>query len=204
MSFKSVFSAGAILVGSGVALLTGGIAKAEPALPVPSPNVPGIAVVEQLADPVKAAQTLQNAADAASMLTGTPAKAATPAAPTTPPLASASLNVPQNVPWLPSTSTTPATQAIPGSTVPGSVVPGSTATPASTPGAEVTLPQVPGLPVPLPQKLSFPGDLGSLLPGLAPSMTPQQAAAAAAGSPSAAAPSTAPTLASLFPTNALP
>lgn len=182
---RSVLSSTAIVVGAGAALLTGGIAKADPAAPsVPTPNVPGLAVVEQFADPSKAPQMLQAAA---SILNGT---AAAPAAPVTPPpVASASVNLPQ--------------QGLPGMPAATPAVPATPAAPA-TPGIEATLPQLPGMPVPLPQQVSFPGDLASLLPLGAPSMTPAQAAATAATTPSAASPMTAPALASLFPTNALP
>ncbi|CAJ1498169.1 hypothetical protein [[Mycobacterium] burgundiense] len=190
---RSALSTTAIVVGAGAALLTGGIAKADPvapAPPVPAPNVPGLSMVEQFVDPAKAPQLLQNAA---SILTGTPATPAAPAAP--PPVATASVNLPQQLPGMPATAPT----------VPASTLPGMPATPAvPQPGAEITLPQVPGLPVPLPQQVSFPGDLVGLLPGGFSAMTPAQAAATAAGTPSAAAPATAPALASLFPTAALP
>ena len=211
---KSVLSTTAVLVGSGMALLTGGIAKAEPAPPaVPVPSVPGLSMIQQFIDPAKAPQLLQNAA---SILTGVAAPAA-PAAP--PPLASAALNMPQQQPapaapasLLPGIlpATTPATATAPAAGLaPAGIAPAAglapAAGPASTvPSADFTLPQVPGLPVPLPQHLSLPGDLTSLLPGAAPSMTAAQAAAAAAGAPAASAPSVAPALASLFPTNALP
>ena len=51
---KTVLTSSAILLGSSAALLTGGIAKAEPApLPVPTPNVPGINIIQGLMDPAK-------------------------------------------------------------------------------------------------------------------------------------------------------
>ncbi|CAJ1580600.1 hypothetical protein [[Mycobacterium] wendilense] len=198
---RSALSTTAIVVGAGAAMLTGGIAKADPAAPappVPAPNVPGLNVVEQIVDPAAAPQLLQNAA---SILTGTPATPAAPAAP--PPVATASVNLPQQLTGLPGTA-----PGAPASTLPGMPVtaPATTATtPAVTqPGAEITLPQVPGLPVPLPQQVSFPGDLVSLIPGTVNALTPTQAAAVATQAPASAAPGTGAALASLFPTAALP
>ncbi|OBF14485.1 hypothetical protein [Mycobacterium sp. ACS4331] len=211
---RSVLSTSAIIAGGGLALLTGGIAKADPAAPaVPAPSVPGLSVVEQFVDPSKAPQLLQSAA---SILGGTQTAPATPALPLTPPpVASASLNVPQpTLPGMPAAlpgmpGAIPAVPAaLPGmpAALPG--MPAATpAVPASVPGAaqpgaQLTLPQVPGLPVPLPQNLTLPTELTSFLGGT--SMTPAQAAATASGAPSAAYPGTEPALLSLFPTSALP
>ncbi|MFA5711176.1 hypothetical protein [Mycolicibacterium sp.] len=182
---KSALSTTAIVVGAGAALLTGGIAKADPAAPapVPPPNVPGLSMVEQFVDPAVAPQLLQNAA---SVLSGTPATPAAPVAP--PPVATASVNLPQQLPGMPAAAP---------------VAP-ATAPAVTQPGAEITLPQVPGLPVPLPQQVNFPGDLVSLIPGTVNAITPTQAAAVAAQTPASAAPGTGAALASLFPTAALP
>ncbi|BBZ32243.1 hypothetical protein AWB99_22440 [Mycolicibacterium confluentis] len=216
-----MLSTSAIIAGGGLALLTGGIAKADPAAPaVPAPSVPGLSVVEQFVDPSKAPQLLQTAA---SILGGAQTTPATPALPLTPPpVASASLNVPQpTLPGMPAAlpgmpAATPAVPAaLPGMPAATPVVPAALpgmpaltpAVPASAPGAaqpaaQLTLPQVPGLPVPLPQNLTLPTELTSFLGGT--TMTPAQAAATAAGAPSAAYPGTEPALLSLFPTNALP
>ena len=100
--FRSLFSTAAVIVGSGAALLTGGIAKAEPAPPVPAPSVPGLSMIQQFMDPSKAPQMLQAAS---SFLNGAAAPAA-PAAP--PPLASAALNLPQQAaPAVPATASPP-------------------------------------------------------------------------------------------------
>ena len=75
---RSALTTTAIVVGAGAAMLTGGIAKADPAVPappVPAPSVPGLSMVEQFVDPAKAPQMLQNAA---SILTGPPAAPAAP------------------------------------------------------------------------------------------------------------------------------
>jgi hypothetical protein len=200
---RSVLSTTAIIAGGGLALLTGGIAKADPAAPtIPMPNVPGMNVVEQLVDPAKAPQLLQSAA---ALLTSPQVTPATPATPLTPPpMATASLNVPQpTLPGMPGAlpTDTLATGMLPDGSLPVGTMPASTAA-ATEPGASLTLPQVPGLPVPLPQQVSVPTEVTSFLTGT--SLTPAQAAATASGSPAAASPGTAPLLTSLFPTNALP
>jgi hypothetical protein len=203
---RSALSTTAIIAGGGLALLTGGIAKADPvAPPVPVPNVPGVNVVEQLMDPSMAPQLLQAAA---SLFNGQQTVPATPAVPTVPalpvgapPVASASLNVPQPtlpLPGMPGAAT-PTLPGMPGATP---ALPASTAGTATQPGAQLSLPQVPGLPVPLPQQVSLPTEVTSLLGGTA--LTPAQAAATASTPPAAASPGTAPVLTSLFPTSALP
>jgi hypothetical protein len=229
----TLFRATAVVAGSSAALLIGGLmgtAHADPAAPVPAPNIG-----QQLV--AGAPQVLQNLAGA---LGGQPQ--------TPPPLASAAIKVPE-----PSTAGLPgATPAVPGATslVPGasSLVPGAspastTATPglgipgltptlpapatpasgltgipgltptvpaASTPAAgpagllpqaQLNLPQMPFLGVPLPQQISLPGDLTSLITGGVP-------ASPGVSSPglvpvAAAAPVTAPNPL-LFPVSGLP
>lgn len=197
---RSVLSTTAIIAGGGLALLTGGIAKADPAAPtIPMPNVPGMNVVEQLVDPAKAPQLLQSAAALLTSPQVTPANPLTP-----PPMATASLNVPQPaLPGMPGALPTDALTngVLPDGSLPVGTLPAGT-TAATEPGASLTLPQVPGLPVPLPQQVSVPTEVTSFLTGT--SLTPAQAAATASGSPAAASPGTAPLLTSLFPTNALP
>jgi hypothetical protein len=164
----TLLRAAAVVVGGSAALSAGGIANADPAPPVPAPNI--------------GQQLISSVANAPQMLQGlATALGATPPAPATPPpLASASLQMPQ----LPSAAVPGAASALPGaaSLLPGanSLVPGATtSTPAALPGlspaatgpaqllpsAQVGLPQVPFLPVPLPQQLSLPVDLASLAMG---------------------------------------
>ena len=186
----TLLRATAVVAGSSAALLTGGLmgtAHADPAAPVPAPNI-GQQLVTGAGN---APQVLQNLGTA---LSGQPA--------TPPPLAS--IRVPQ-----PSASAVPgATSAVPGATslfpgaapaatsaTPGLGIPGLTPTvaapTATTPGlgipgltptvpaaaapaagpagllpqAQLNLPQLPFLPVPLPQQFSLPGDLTSLMTG---------------------------------------
>jgi len=182
-----------VVVGSSAALIVGGLvgtAHADPAAPVPAPNI-GEQLVTSAAN---APQVLQNLASA---LGGQPQ--------TPPPLASAAIKVPQ-----PSTAGLPgATSAVPGATslIPGAAPAATTATPglgipgltptvpapaapapalagfpgltptvpaAPTPApgpagllpqAQLNLPQMPFLPLPLPQQLSLPGDLTALANG---------------------------------------
>ena len=188
----TLFRATAVVAGSSAALLMGGLmgtAHADPAPPVPAPNI-GQQLVTSAAG---APQVLQNIAGA---LGGQPQ--------TPPPLASAAIKVPQ-----PSTAGLPgASSAVPGATslfpgaapaattaTPGLGVPGLTPTlpapaapapgltgipgltptvPAAAPTtgpagllpqAQLNLPQMPFLPVPLPQQISLPGDLTSLMTG---------------------------------------
>jgi hypothetical protein len=185
-TFWTLVRATAVVTGTSAALLVGGLlgtAHADPAPPMPAPNI-GEQLVTSAAN---APQVLQNLATALG---------AQPPAPA--PLASAGIKVPQ-----PSAAGLPApTSAIPGAapTIPGptSLVPGATAAaPAATsaapgiagipgltptipapaapapatgpagllPSAQVDLPQVPFLPMPLPQQVSLPGDLASVVPG---------------------------------------
>jgi len=181
------------VAGSSAALLAGGLmgtAHADPAPPIPAPNLG-----QQLATTAAGApQVLQNLGTA---LSGQPA--------TPPPLAS--IRVPQPsqaglpgatsaVPGVTSlipgaTSAAPAaTSATPGLGIPGltptlpapaAPAPGLTGIPGLTPTvpaaapttgpagllpqAQLNLPQMPFLPVPLPQQISLPGDLTSLMNG---------------------------------------
>jgi hypothetical protein len=179
-TFWTLLRATTAVVGSSTALLVGGLmgtAHADPAQPIPAPNI-GDQLVTSAAN---APQVLQNLATALG---------AQPPAP--PPLASAAVKVPQPAP----AAIPGATSAIPG---PTSLIPGATAAaPAATgpapglaapipgltptvpapaaavpvtgpaglmPSAQLGLPQMPFLPVPLPQQVSLPGDLSSLTPG---------------------------------------
>jgi hypothetical protein len=183
-----------VVVGSSAALLVGGLmgtAHADPAPPVPAPNIGQ----QLLTSAANAPQVLQNLATNLG---------AQPPAP--PPLASAAIKVPQPSPaGLPgATSAVPgatsllpgaapaATTATPGLGIPGLTptlpapvapapgitgIPGLTPTvPAAAPApmtgpagllpqAQLNLPQMPFLPLPLPQQVSLPGDLTSLLNG---------------------------------------
>ena len=219
--FRNVFTTTAILVGSSAALLTGGIAKADPA-PVPLPPIPGLSMIQGLLDPAKAPQLLQAAS---SVLSGTPAAAAAPVA--APPIASASVNLPQQPAAVPGTAALPATATLPGVATPPATAPAAVpaarcpapphcpaiapaavpaaiapaATPELIPTGQLNLPSLPGLPVPLPQHLSFPGDLdlASLMPG-----TPGAAIAQPGVAPAPSATSPMPGVGALFPTSALP
>ncbi len=204
---RNVLTSTAILVGSSAALLTGGIAKADP-VPIPPP-IPGLAAIQDLFNPAKAPQLLQAAS---SVLTGAPAAPVAPVTP--PPLASASVNLPQQPAAIPATAalpglapatgptlTPPATATLPGITPVSAplVTPPATTLAGFIPSGEINLPSVPGLPIPLPQRLSFPGDLSALMPGIAGSAITQPGVA-----PSASATSPMPSVAALFPTSALP
>lgn len=195
----------AVVVGGSAALLAGGIAHADPAPSVPVPNM-----TDQLVNAAaNAPQMLQ------SLATALGAKPPAPATP--PPLASATLPMPQ----LPPGGAPGAASAVPGATsmvpganslVPGagSLLPGATptapaASPTTTgpsqlmPSAQVGLPQVPFLP-PLPQQLSLPGDLASLAPRGAPHGVQP-------GAPAVSTPGVAPAAPSnplLIPLSALP
>jgi hypothetical protein len=217
----TLLRATAVVVGGSAALVVGGLlgtANADPASPVPAPNI-GQQLVNTAAN---APQMLQSLAAA---LGGTPPAPATP-----PPLAT--LQMPQ----LPSAATPGSTSALPGaasllpgansllpganSLVPGanSLLPGATpaTTPAALPGfnpattgpaqllpqAQFDLPQVPFLPVPLPQQLSLPGDLASLTPGGVPMPRGIQPSATPVSAPGIA--SVAPSNPLLIPLSALP
>ncbi len=202
---KSLFSATAIVVGSSAALLTGGIAKAEPALP-PSPTIPGINIMEQLMDPAKAPQLLQQAS---AMLTGLNAtSAATPSIPASalptlgtasPSLATASVNLPQPAAALPGVlpgALPAAAAALPGAALPGMPVTAAVPAPAG-------LSTIPGLPVPLPANLPFPTDLTALFPAAG---LPSPNLGSNPVSPIGTAPVAAPIapVPALFPVSALP
>jgi hypothetical protein len=190
----------AVVVGSSAALLTGGIAHADPVPAVPDPvqNIPQ----QLIASVANAPQILQNFATALG--------AQPPAAPATPgitfpgltPAAGApSASSPAAVPGLgsipgltapaaPAVPAAPAAPAIPGlSSIPGltaPAAPASAAAPASGPlsqVANVNMPALPGLPLNVPPKLSLPGDLPALASAL-----PGAAGAPAAVAPAAAAP----------------
>ncbi|MGH3633000.1 MAG: hypothetical protein ACRDTS_02625, partial [Mycobacterium sp.] len=197
----TLFRATAVVAGSSAALVSGGLlgtAHADPAPPVPVPNM-GQQLVNAAAN---APQMLQ------SLATALGAKPPAPATP--PPLAGVALQPPH----LPPSAATPgAASPLPGpasllpganSLVPGanSLLPGATpAAPAGIPGlsptatgpaqlvpsAQVDLPQLPFMPVPLPQQMSLPGDLASLTPGGVPhGIQPGPTAVSAPGVASAA------------------
>lgn len=161
----TVLRATAVLGSLMAALVTGGIAHADT-----TPSVPGLGDLG--AAVANAPQILQNFGSALGVL---PPPA--PVAP--PPLAGASITMPQS----PAVATAPSS-VIPGTNagIPGinSVVPqtpataarpslpGMPAAPSSSsalPSAQLDLPQVPFLPVPLPKQVSLPGALTSLAPG---------------------------------------
>lgn len=168
---RKLFATSMIVAGGAisVALALSPAAAAQPApAPVP-PAVPGMPMMNQLAN---APQLLQGLASA---LTGT----ATPAPVTPAPTATAALTLPQ--------SPLPATPAMAPSTAPALATP---AAPGLLPTGQVNVPDVPLLPVPLPQQVSFPGDLASLMPfgGLMPNYSSTPAVPATAS----VAPATAP------------
>jgi hypothetical protein len=184
----TLLRATAVVAGSSAALLTGGLigtAHADPAAPVPAPNI-GQQLVTGAAN---APQVLQNVAGA---LGGQPA--------TPPPLASIKVPSPSTAGLPGATSAVPGTSSLfpgaspaattatpglgipgltptisaPASAAPGLGIPGLTPTvPAAAPAgpagllpqAQLNLPQMPFLPVPLPQQISLPGDLTSLMTG---------------------------------------
>jgi hypothetical protein len=194
---KNLFTASAIVVGSSAALLTGGVAHADP-VPPPNPIMPGINMMEQLIDPAKAPQLIQQAT---AMLTGLNAAppAAVPAA-AAPSLATASVTLPQ-----------PATAPMPG--MPGSaVLPGMPAV-AGAPVNALTA-TVPAAAAPAPAPLSslpalassLPTDLTALFPAAGiPAPNLGGATAAPAGvAPAVIAPAAPVTpLTGLFPSSAL-
>ena len=183
---KTVLTGSAILVGSSAALLTGGIAKADPApLPVPMPAVPGLSMIQGLMDPGKLPQVLQAAS---SVLTGAPAAqtAAVPAA--TSPLATATLN---GIPGITSPALPAGMPALPAASA-GIAPTGNTFLPAQ----QVAAPAVPGASQ-LSQFLNIPGDVAAAMSGTP--AVPQTALA-----PAAAATSPIGGLGALFPTSALP
>jgi hypothetical protein len=199
---RTFVRATAVVAGSSAALLFGGLmgtAHADPA-PVPTPDIS-----QQLVG--TAAQAPQMLQSVAGALGGQPA--------TPPPLASASIKMPQQaaaptagsslLPGLasPTQATTaapslgipglstpaPATTSSPGLSLPGLTAPAAPAPAANPvgmlPQAQLNLPQIPGMPFPLPQQVSLPGDLTSLFTGGSPLTS---GLASAAGIPAAAAP----------------
>jgi hypothetical protein len=190
----NLLGATAVVVGGSASLLAGGIANADPAPPAPAPNI-GQQLISTVAN---APQILQSFATALG--------AAPPAPATPPPLASASVQMPQ----VPSAAAPGAVAAIPGAAPllpgPNSLIPGVTAStqaalpavsPAASgptqllPSAQLRPPQMPILPVPLPQQLSLPGDLASLATGgvpvqrgIQPGPTPVPAPGSASATPS--------------------
>lgn len=227
----TLLRATAIVGGSAAALLAGGIAHADPAAPLPVPDIAG-----PLASSVaNAPQLLQGLASA---LGGAPS--------TPPPLATAGIQVPQSAaaavpgaasalpgaaslipgasslvpgataPASPMTPTAPgATSLIPGLTptaaTPTTGIPGLTPTASTAPAAgasqllpqaQLNLPQLPFSPVPLPQHLSLPGDLASLANGGVPASPTVPGAVPVSAPGLATAPSS--TNPFLFPLSALP
>jgi hypothetical protein len=233
----TLFRATAVVAGSSAALLMGGLmgtAHADPAAPVPAPNIG-----QQLV--TGAPQVLQNLAGALGGQPQTPPPLATikvpepstagltgaaPAAPAATSLipgasslvpgasaastaATPGLGIPGLTPTLPAPAT-PASglTGIPGltPTVPAASTPA--AGPAGLlPQAQLNLPQMPFLPVPLPQQISLPGDLTALVNGGVPA-SPAPAIGSAGLLPIAAAPpATAPVTTPnplLFPVSGLP
>lgn len=188
--------AGAVLVGSSAALLTGGIAHADPA---PAPDLGPANIAQQLiSSAANAPQILQNFATA---LGATPPVSAprtsepglmtvpgisglTPAAPAAVPAAPPSIpGVNTPIPGI--TAPGPAAPAAPTIpwvpvTIPGVTPAAPAAAPASVPGlvptAKVDLPSLPYLPVQVPQQVSLPGDIPALAAGAIPGGQPQPTA----------------------------
>ncbi|MDF2823636.1 MAG: hypothetical protein K0R68_1044 [Mycobacterium sp.] len=132
---RKLFTGTAIVAGASVALLTAGSANAEPAPAPAPPAVPGMDMLQQfVANPAGAIQA------ATSLLTLPNLGAAAPA-PAAPPLATASVSVP-NATGLPAVD-------------------------AAAPALAV--PSIPG--VPLPAGVSIPPNLTSLIPAGTPSST---------------------------------
>jgi hypothetical protein len=179
-----VLRATAVVGGLMAALVTGGIAHADT-----TPSLPGVADLG--AAVANAPQLLQSVGSALGVL---PHPA--PAAP--PPLAGASITVPQGavpgMPAAPAPSASSPLAGIPGLTAPGasataprvpSAVPGA---PANTPSAHVDVPQMPFLPMPLPQQITVPSDLGAIAPGGIPAPSGVTAGPVVAAPAPAAAP----------------
>jgi len=188
---RSALAAGAILFGSSAALLTAGVASADPLpapAPAPAPEVPGLSMLTQFINPANAPQLLQAASSIfAPKATTAPAiPAASPVAPTAPaPLATAALNLPQ------APAAQPAVQA--------PVLGNSGDLPSALPSGTLNIPTIPGLPIPLPQTVSFPGDVAPIA-----AAAPAVASTPAYVAPMAAANSPMPSIGALFPAYALP
>lgn len=162
--------AAAVLVGSSAALLTGGIAHADPApAPAPAPNIPQ----QLISSAANAPQILQNLATA---LGATPPLSAPKVAEPAPAAPGITATFPGLTPAAPAAAGAPAlTPSIPGvnAPIPGitAPAPAAAAVPASVPGvpsAKVDLPQLPYLPLQVPQQLSLPADLPALASGVIP------------------------------------
>jgi hypothetical protein len=187
----TLFRATAVVAGSSAALLAGGLmgtAHADPAPPVPAPNI-GQQLVTSAASAPQALQNLATAMGAqppappplASIRVPQPSEAALPGATSA---------IPRATSLIPGAAAPAATSATPGLGIPGltPTVPAPAATAPGIPGipgltptvpaaapttgpagllpqAQLNLPQMPFLPVPLPQQISLPGDLTSLMTG---------------------------------------
>lgn len=215
-AIRSVLTTGAILVGSSLALLTGGIAKAEPApIPAPVPEIPGLSMIQQIVNPATAPQLLQAAASMfnpkpatgplapaavpVGLPAGVPAGVSAGAPIAAAPLASAALNMPQApIAGLPAVGLPALPGLVPAVTPPTLGNSGDLPVSTPLPSGQLNIPNMPGLPVPLPAQLAFPGDLATLLPGAPGASAPVYPA------PAAAATSPMPGLGALFPTSALP
>jgi hypothetical protein len=228
----TLLRATAVVAGSSAALLAGGLmgtAHADPAPPVPAPNI-GQQLVTSAAG---APQVLQNLAGAlgaqppappplAAIKVPQPSAAGLPGATSAVPgatslfpgaapaatTATPGLGIPGLTPTLPAPA---ATTAAPGLGIPGLTPTVPAAAPTTGPAgllpqAQLNLPQMPFLPVPLPQQISLPGDLTSLLTGGVPASP--GVASPGIGSPGllpvpAAAPVTSPNP-MFFPVSGLP
>jgi hypothetical protein len=211
-----------------------GTAHADPAAPVPAPNIG-----QQLV--TGAPQVLQNLAGALGGQPQTPPPLATIKVPepsttglpgTTPAAPAATSLIPGASSLVPGASPA-STAATPGLGIPGLTptlpapatpasgltgIPGLTPTvpAASTPAAgpagllpqaQLNLPQLPFLPVPLPQQISLPGDLTALVNGGVPPSSAPAVGSSGLLPISAAAPATAPVSTPnplLFPVSGLP
>jgi hypothetical protein len=187
----TLLRATAVVAGSSAALLMGGLmgtAHADPAPPVPAPNI-GEQLVTSAAGAPQALQNLATAMGAqppappplASIRVPQPSEAALPGATSA---------IPGATSLIPGAAAPAATSATPGLGIPGltptvpapaATAPGLTGIPGLTPTvpaaapttgpagllpqAQLNLPQMPFLPVPLPQQISLPGDLTSLMTG---------------------------------------
>ncbi len=188
----------AVLVGSSAALLTGGIAHADPVPAPPVPNIPQ----QLISSAANAPQILQNLATALGAtppsapaapgisFPGVPPAAATapasspaafpsipgltspatPAAPaTTPGLQGLIPGLTQQAPAAPAAPAAPSIPGLPA--IPGLSTPAAPATPPAPqlPQAKVDMPALPsGLPVNVPAQVTLPQDLSALTSGQAP------------------------------------
>ena len=166
-----------------------GLPLTAPVAPAATPQVPSVLPSAPANSPsahVDVPQLLQNVGSALGVLPK-------PVTPAPPPLAGASITVPQGaVPGLPAAPSASApTAGIPGLPLTAPLAPAATpqvpsvlpGAPANSPSAHVDVPQLPFLPLPLPQQLSLPGGLGSVAPGGVPAAGPAVAAPAPALAP---------------------